>query len=282
MIISRPPTKSAKALTRAVSRSVVRSTAPAPTYPLSLFAAGEQGAWYDFTDLTSMFQDIAMTLPVVEDARVAVVLDKSGRGNHLTQATSGNRPALRRNGAVWFLEFDGVDDFLVTSSINFTGTDKISVFSGYQKGADTALGVLVELGASVASNVGTFNITAPDSAATNYGFNLNGGTVASRVASPFAALNTHILSCNFDLAQAAAAGEISPRINAATPTLTAVGAAGAGPFGNYPLYVGRRGGVSNPLKGYLVGLVIRGALTSGAALTGTEQQLAGKAGITVP
>lgn len=285
MITSRPPTKSAKALTRAVSRSVVRSDAPTPpvTYPAALFAAGEPGIWLDFGDLTTMFQDAAGTIPAIENNQVALIRDKSGRGNHVTQSGS-NRPILRRTGAVWYLEFDGTDDYLQTASLDFTGTNKVTLFAAYMKAVDTGLAVLVEHGPSVTSNAGSFNLTAPNSAAANYGFNLNGnGTVATRVASPFAALSaTNVLTCVYDLAGAGAAAEMAIRVNGVTPSLTAVGDAGTGNFGNYPLYIGCRGAVSNPAKGYMVGLIVRGALTDSTGITGTEQQLAGRSGISFP
>ena len=67
--------------------------------PLSWFAAGEQGAWYDPSDLTTLFQDSAGTTPMsavgtVADQPVGLMRDKSGRGNHAFQATAGNRPML--------------------------------------------------------------------------------------------------------------------------------------------------------------------------------------------
>ena len=46
--------------------------------PASLFASGEQGAWYDPSDLTTMFQDRAGTTPVTADGQtVGLILDKS-------------------------------------------------------------------------------------------------------------------------------------------------------------------------------------------------------------
>jgi len=44
----------------------------------ALFASGEQGAWYDPSDLSTMFQDSAGTTPVTEDGQpVGLILDKS-------------------------------------------------------------------------------------------------------------------------------------------------------------------------------------------------------------
>ena len=46
--------------------------------PLSLFAASEVGAWYDPSDLSTMFQDRAGTTPVTADGQtVGLILDKS-------------------------------------------------------------------------------------------------------------------------------------------------------------------------------------------------------------
>jgi hypothetical protein len=46
--------------------------------PASLFAAGEVGAWYDPSDLTTLYQDTAGTTPVTTPGeRVALMLDKS-------------------------------------------------------------------------------------------------------------------------------------------------------------------------------------------------------------
>ena len=46
--------------------------------PADLFLNGEQGAWYDPSDLTTMFQDIYGTTPVTADGQtVGLILDKS-------------------------------------------------------------------------------------------------------------------------------------------------------------------------------------------------------------
>jgi hypothetical protein len=50
----------------------------APFSPASLFATGEQGAWYDPSDLTTLFQDSAGTTPVTTAGQpVGLMLDKS-------------------------------------------------------------------------------------------------------------------------------------------------------------------------------------------------------------
>jgi hypothetical protein len=82
--------------------------------PSSLFAASEQGVWYDPSDLTTLFQDTAGTTPVTATGQtVGRMLDKSGRGNHATQATTASRPTYgvvplggRRNLLTFTEQFD--------------------------------------------------------------------------------------------------------------------------------------------------------------------------------
>ena len=83
--------------------------------PASLFANGEQGAFYDPSDLSTLFQDDAGTTPVTEPGQtVGLMLDKSGNDNHATQPTAESRPVYQAGGGLHWLEFDGVDDIITT------------------------------------------------------------------------------------------------------------------------------------------------------------------------
>ena len=68
-----------------------------PTFtPLNLFLASEKGAWFDPSDISTLFQDSAGTTPVTAvEQPVGKILDKSGNLAHATQATAGNRPTYR-------------------------------------------------------------------------------------------------------------------------------------------------------------------------------------------
>ena len=88
-----------------------------------LFASSEQGAWYDLSDLSTLFQDSAGTTPVTTAGQpVSRMLDKSGRANHATQATAAARPTYQTGPAR--ATIDGVDDRMtVTVPVGgFTGT----------------------------------------------------------------------------------------------------------------------------------------------------------------
>lgn len=93
-----------------------------PTVPLdpdaaiaALFALGEEGAWYDPSDSSTVWQDAAGTTPAGVGDPVGRIDDKSGNGNHATQSTSAARPVLQTSGGLWYLDFDGVDDRMVAT-----------------------------------------------------------------------------------------------------------------------------------------------------------------------
>jgi len=66
---------------------------------LSLFANGEQGALYDPSDLSTLYQQrtgAAATTPSAVGGVVGTMLDLSGRGNHATAPSDAARPLLGR------------------------------------------------------------------------------------------------------------------------------------------------------------------------------------------
>lgn len=106
-----------------------------PFTPSQLFSEGQQGAWYDPSDLATLFQDAAGTVPVTADGDpVGLMLDKSGNGNHASQSTTAAKPAYRTDGTLHWLEFDGVDDCLVSSNPysigSYAGAQTIEADSG--------------------------------------------------------------------------------------------------------------------------------------------------------
>lgn len=70
---------------------------PDNVVPGVIFSSGREGIWLDPSDFASMFQDTAATVPVTAVGQsVALIRDKSGRGNHASQATASKRPVLAR------------------------------------------------------------------------------------------------------------------------------------------------------------------------------------------
>ena len=55
----------------------------------------DNGAWFDPSDMSTMYQDAAGTTPVTAvEQPVGKILDKSGNGNHATQSITASRPTL--------------------------------------------------------------------------------------------------------------------------------------------------------------------------------------------
>lgn len=263
---------------RSISRSMSRDIPQGSVAysPATLFASGEQGAWYDPSDMSTMFQDAAGTTPVTApDQQVGLIRDKSGRANHASQPTGASRPILRQSGALWFLEFDGVNDFLVTPSIDFTAQSEMSVFAGIAKISDAAIGTLIELSTSIAANNFAFAIQAPSAAASaTYRAQFKGTLLSECLASGYAAPNAHVLSaiCSIGFNQF---------LRVSGTLISGNNLQGTGNFGNYPIYMGMRAGTTLPFKGYMASMIIRGKYSSAQSITDTEKYVATKSGVTL-
>jgi len=96
--------------------------------PATLFSLGQAGAWYDPSDIATLFQDTAGTTPVSAAGQpVARMNDRSGNGKHVTQATVANRPLYQVDGnGKAYLQFDGTDDSLNISAAFSLPFDRIS------------------------------------------------------------------------------------------------------------------------------------------------------------
>lgn len=241
--------------------------------PLALFSSGEQGVWYDPSDMSTMWQDSAGTTPVTAaDQPVGKMLDKSGNGNHWTQPTAGKRLVLKTDGTLWWLQVDGVDDFGLTGSIDFTGTDKMSVWAGVTKTASTAA-MVVENDGNYSVD-GSYYIVAPDAPGTYSFLSKLSGSVSPSQASTVSGYpepDTSVLTCtangtNGQLYVNGIAGPLSTSM-------------GVGNFGNHGLYLFSRSGTGIFFSGRLYSLIIRGAET--ADLSAATAYTASKTGVTL-
>jgi hypothetical protein len=81
--------------------------------PLSLSPA----AWYDPSDLTTLWKDTAGTVPVTADGDIVLRMDdKSGNGRNMTVAVNG--PVYKDQSGLKYLLFDGTNDQLVSAAIS--------------------------------------------------------------------------------------------------------------------------------------------------------------------
>lgn len=117
----------------------VKVQAPSPPWtPLQFFREGEQGTWFDFSDMSTLFQDHLGAVPVTALGQpVGLVLDKSGSGNHIQEATASRRPAWTRLSTGGFgITGDGIDDRMGRSASGMEWPE----FSYLCVGSSAALG----------------------------------------------------------------------------------------------------------------------------------------------
>jgi len=424
---------------RSPVRSPVRSVLGDDVFgPASLFSSGAQGAWYDPSDYSTLFQDSAGTTPVTAvEQPVRLMRDRSGRGNHATAPNDASRPVLRArynlltfseqfdnadwtkssvtvtantdtapdgtltadtlaatgaNGttlgslvlvggsytfSVWlrrktgtgdveisahssgtwvtqtitsswarytvtqtltvgtrtpgvrivtsgdevyawgaqlltaadqtstggayqriaaatsydtsnpvwrpYLAFDGSDDSFGTSSIDFSGTDKMTVFAGVTKNTDTSFPVIVELGNRATIVNGSFTVHSSSSSTPRYLIALCGTSITAFEPATYTAPITNVIAASLDIAGAARVDEVVPRINGVlnqtNPEESST--AGTGNFGNLPLFIGRRNNASLPFNGRIYGLTVLGRATTAAEISAMEAWVAGKTGVTL-
>ena len=172
-----------------------------------------------------------------------------------------------------YLKFDGVDDGMVTNSIDFTSTNTMTLVAGLRKLND-ASALPVELSSNYNSNPGSMYISSgPDPS--------NGYKAAARgSAAPDASHGSAWLGSAPDTSVLAA----SHNIPGDNTTLRRNGVAqtpgefdkGEGNFGNYPLYIGRRGGTSGPFNGCIYGLIVLGGLGDDAQIRRIESYVNSK------
>jgi hypothetical protein len=185
-----------------------------------------------------------------------------------------------------YLSFDGVDDGMVTGTIT-PGTDKAQVFAGFRRLDSTnSLKVLVELSAATASNNGSFYLSVPEDSGpipySGLGAYLRGtGTMSRYGTLSYPTNSSYIETLLFDLSQTTGATAITPRVNGVSGYQNSVsgGTSTATAFGDYPLYIGRRGGTANPFNGQIYSMIVRfGANLTTTQITNTERYVNKKTG----
>lgn len=242
----------------------------APAFdPATLFANSERGFWYDPSDLTTMWTDTAGTIQASVGDAVARIDDKSGNGLHATQSTVADRPILRQSGGLYYLEFDGAGDKLVSGSTN----------SGFSAGFEITAGVRLIAGNTSSDRIvnffpfarGGFQLIYHNGNNRHEFLVLNqGGSSARAVASTESPPATRVITGSADLS----APEISIHIDGvqegtATPTST-------GMFNKSSSY-----DFFDSYEGYMYQLILVSRPYTGTEKADTENYTAGKTGITL-
>jgi|GEM_PF-3245836 len=97
--------------------------------PAALFGGAAAGVWLDLSDITSLAQDSAGSVPVTGAGQpVGFIHDRSGGGNHALQINSARRPTLSLDGnGKHCLAMDGIDDNLTVPAFAWGGSNEVTI-----------------------------------------------------------------------------------------------------------------------------------------------------------
>jgi len=188
-----------------------------------LFASGEQGFIYDPSDFTTLFQDSAGTTPVTAAGDpVGKMLDKSGRGNHATQATAINRPILRIDGnGKYYLEANGTNSIMVIPV--FTPASGIlALVVGVTSGGSS--GTIIASILNTFPNVRKFYLSKQTDKFAFTHTSDAGAASSCRADSVYPSASKHVVSTYSDYAQVAVADELKMTVDAGAIALTYIDA----------------------------------------------------------
>ena len=199
---------------------------------------------------------------------------KSIAGNHATQANSAKRPQYQTDGTYHWLQFDGTDDALVTGNVDFTGTNKMSVFCSAT--GDSNGGTIVSNGTP--AGAGSFGVDYGDAfyfgAPSSVSFGSYGASGGYAVRTTLGITpSKQVISCVANLGGANLSESIPQfRGNGESYIVDASsGASASGNFSSNPIYIGAR---ASSGAGYFAGniysLIIRGAMSDAQTITDTE------------
>ena len=245
--------------------------------PSSLFVGGFKGAWYDMSDLSTMFKVDGSTPAVVGQA-VGKILDRSGNGQHLIQTTESKCPLLvvDSDGNLC-LDFDGDDGLRTAGNLPFSTNSitTMSVFVGAKKEATDLNQTVVELSNTVGGTNGGFRLFCTSGEkwrAIQKGTGAN--TISTTaVGNPNKSILTSVASIS--------APSHTMRRNGAV-VLANTDSLGTGTFGDHPLSIGgRAGGASTNLDGKIYSVIVVGKLASADEIASAEKYVADKTGVTI-
>ncbi|SIO11886.1 hypothetical protein [Vannielia litorea] len=225
-------------------------------------------AWYDPSDLSTLFQDAAGTLPVTSAGDpVGLMQDKSGNGRHMSQASAVARPLYQTDGTLHWLAFNGSNASLSAAAFDWGGAQAL-VMLAITKLTDTSTCCVLETSANSNSHAGTLAVFAPSAqhGAGVLEFRVRGSGAGETLKSlghpvPGAFLLTGLA----DLAAQTA----SLRVDGATTAASAAVPSG-GTLGAHEIFLGRRNNSSLPFLGRFHGGVLANSLPDPATLDSLE------------
>lgn len=241
-----------------------------------------QCIWLDPSDLSTMYQDAAGTIPVTAVGQpVGKIIDKSGSGNHAIQTVSASRPTLMAGTSGYYLAFDGVDDYLVTPSVNLSNTDKFAFIAGLYIASGSGIQMICESSTNYSQNPGAFELSANEISSGSIAFARKADAYNQyKYTAASATPKNTVIGAYFDFSISAASAGVYLRENLNSAGVISGGSSQSkSAFGNYPIYIGRRGGSSAAFSGRMYGLCLLGGSIDVSKITKIERYIAQRLGV---
>lgn len=259
------------------ARADIEGIVKIPFAPAQLFAAGEQGIWFDPSDFSTLWQDTAGTIAVTATGQtVKRVNDKSGRGHHMTNAGGW---VLNADGARYYLAAPGTNAFTTIDTVNFSTTDKATIWSGTQIDASADVSGIVSNG----ENADGFSLMYANNATWVRKFRGEikqaAGTAERYTVAQHTLGQKRVVVGIYDIAGATGADEVKFRINGAgdagTTLFEPAGASGA--LGNRTMFVGTWA-TTWYMTGRLYSVIVRAGASTAEQISDGETYVNNKTG----
>jgi len=150
----------------------VETTNVVPFSPAELFASSEEGAFFDFSDASTLRQNSDGTGAVTLGDPVGYAEDQSGNGNHATQPTATARPRYARvpvggrKNEIDSTATLSTQDVTVTAAertLSFTGTGTVTLSGASTAGPLVGTGVGDRVSLTFTPTAGTLTLTVSGS-----------------------------------------------------------------------------------------------------------------------
>ena len=221
--------------------------------PASLFSGNKGGFWVASDAKT--WADTAGTTPITNGAAVARIDDQSGNGNHLLQATAGNRPVWASGTNPYALATAASGHFMNgTFSANLTGTAVTGILAfRYAASTGFARAMTIKGVGPTYGNLDSFAFMIGDATPTTYFASYN--SASGNAVTP-------VIGNDIIWVSGLTATNLSIQVDAGAPSSNAHGLSPA--LNSSAFSVFDDPGATNPMGGrFYGGLIIDRALTAG-------------------
>ena len=232
------------------------------TSPDTLFAMAIS---FSSADNTLLFTDNGTSGIYIWGAQLLTAADAFATGNRYQRIAAATD--YDTSGFLPYLAFGGTQA-MSTGSIDFTATDKMTVWAGVTKLSDALQTGLFETSASYSANNGAFVMQF---VTASFQTGVRGNANNSRNYSGFGAPSTDVLTAQITTAAANSSAAIAVNVdNVFVAGTNDASAISTGNFGNHSLFIGSRNNASNYFTGRLYSTIIRGAQSTAAEISATE------------